>query len=233
MNKPINRVSRVISSQEEAEIEREAKKLQAKGMAAFGDPNQKFDLAAELNEIPMPPPPIQGMPKTQVAKQEVKQNIKGVNKVTTKPKEEEVKEEIKEEQGEQAEQLSDDPVEKMKQISKIFSKINPAFPSAEQLLNWKAMCGNLFIVEAGELIFIYRYLKRQEWIQMNQDPSFNKQRVDQREDVIFNKCILWPRLQPDQIAALPAGCVTSIVAQVEQQSLFIDPRELANMTIKL
>jgi hypothetical protein len=68
---------------------------------------------------------------------------------------------------------------------------------------------------------------------MNQNPSFAKQRVDQREDYIFSKCVLWPQLGPEHMAALPAGCVSSIVTQIEQQSMFIDPRELANLTIKL
>jgi hypothetical protein len=199
MNKPVK--ARIIASKEEAEAEQRARKLQAQGLAAFGDPNQKIDFSSDLDEA---------------------------SNNEAAPEESPVEEEANEEQ-----ELSDDPIVKMDQIHSIFVKSNPSFPTGKTLMNWKTMCGNIFIVDAGEQVFIYRYLKRQEWIQMNQDQSFLKQRVDQREDTIFNRCVLWPKLPPQDIAALPAGCVSSIVAQIEQQSMFIDPRELASLTIKL
>lgn len=231
MNKPVK--NRVITSREEAEAEQRARQLQQQGMAAFGDPNQRFDLDAEPEfptgeqdeyETESAPAPVEtpvpvAPKKAPVAKQRPAPVVP-----TAGPEEK---------QDDLPEELSDDPATKMEQVSKIFSKNNPGFPSGQTLLNWKNMAGNIFILDAGENVFIYRYLKRQEWIQMNQDPAFLKQRVDQREDTLFNKCVLWPRLGPEKIAALPAGAVSSIVAQIEQQSMFIDPRELANVTIKL
>jgi len=239
MNRPMRTQSRIVSNPEEAKLEQAARQLQAQGMAAFGDPNQTFDLDADMQAFESI---TQQAPQQNVAPAPKKQSTAPVAEQRRRPKMEEPKieepieketQESEEVETEPTRKLSDDPIERMHQVSEIFSKEKKNFPSGNQLISWKSMHGNIFILDAGENIFVYRYLKRQEWIQMNQNPSFQKQRVDQREDYLFSKCVLWPQLAPENMAALPAGCVSSIVTQIEQQSMFIDPRELANLTIKL
>lgn len=130
-------------------------------------------------------------------------------------------------------QLPEDPIERLYKISEILGKTHPNFPTGQQLVNLKNNLGDVFILDLDYKVFIYRYLKRQEWVQMNANEAFHNMRIDQKEDQTFTKCVLWPNLNTEEIAALPAGCVTSVVNQIERKSLFIDPRELANLTIKL
>ena len=146
---------------------------------------------------------------------------------------EEVKEEVKEPEAPAQPQMPEDPIERMHHIATIMKEIHPNFPSGDQLIQWKQMMGDVFILDLGDRVFIYRYLKRQEWVQMNANEAYHGMRQDQKEDMIYNKCVVWPTLGPQQVAGLPAGCVSSVVGQIEQQSMFLDPRELANFTIKL
>ena len=200
----------VIKGQQELELAKKAEVLAAKGIAAFGDPNQKFDISTEMNVM------------TNILPKEDNKEISSV------------KEEMPEEsQEEPVLSLSEDPVERTKQISEIIRKKHPTFLSGEQLLRLKSIYGDVYISDFIDRIFVYRYLKRQEWIQLNSNESYNSMREDQKESVIYDKCVLWPNLQPEEVAALPAGYIPTIVAQIERQSMFFDPREVAAVTIKI
>lgn len=131
-------------------------------------------------------------------------------------------------------ELSEDPVERMEQLSEFYRQnMDANFPSKDQLLQWKNMTGDIFVLDLGERVFVYRYLKRQEWIQINTSETFQTLREDQKDDEIFNRCVLYPKFQPQEIAMLPAGCVNLIVQQIQQQSMFLDPIEVSRFTIKL
>lgn len=129
--------------------------------------------------------------------------------------------------------LSEDPNVRLKQVAEELAKMNPKAPKEGQLRAWKETHGNIYILPIEERIFIYRYLKRQEWVQLQTSDSFSKMRPDQQDDLIFNKCVLWPKLEPIQIAGLPANTVTLISEQVRLQSLFLNPIEVASITIKI
>lgn len=262
-NNPKGSPDRVIVSAEEAARERVAQRLLAQGNAAFGDPNERFDLTSDkaaMDDVGMK------LKEPDMNELAAKRNMEleaiatagfgggekapvttpapapapapaawGGNLTETKP-EEASKQEANEEPQQKAPAtpaLSEDPVERMHQISNIFKEIHPNFPTGDQLVHMKNMMGGIFILDLDDKVFIYRSLKRQEWVQMNANEAYHSMRQDQKEDMIFNKCVAWPRLGPDQIAALPAGCISSVVSQIEQQSMFLDPRQLANVTIKL
>jgi len=129
--------------------------------------------------------------------------------------------------------LSDDPEKRLAQVAEQLSKQFPNAPSLEALKQWKGMHGEIFLLPIDDKVYIYRYLKRQEWAQMQANPALQEMRPDQQEDLMFTKCLLWPPMQPQNMAALPAGAVTMIVEQIRMQSLFLDPVQVANLTLKL
>lgn len=249
--KPKKNLDRVIISREEAEREAVAKKLQAQGNAAFGDPNERFDVSADRSDINMfagtnicpddneealrreqqlaaiTTAGFGGNQMTEETKTPVAQEPAVEHPVVTNPNG------PGEEPTEEVQEFSDDPAVKSQQISELMSAVHPNFPSGPQLTAWKGAFNEIFITEMGSKAFIYRYLKRQEWIQTNANEAFAAMRPDQKQDVIYNKCVIWPILPPDAVAGLPAGCVESLVNAIERNSLFLDPREVAAMTIKL
>jgi hypothetical protein len=106
-------------------------------------------------------------------------------------------------------------------------------PSVEYLRQCKAIHGDLFVLPLYSKVYIYRYLKRQEWSQLNIDPTFNKLTEIQQNELLFDKCLIWPQLNPIEKAASPAGLTETIVEQIKLQSCFINPNAVAEMTFKL
>jgi hypothetical protein len=129
--------------------------------------------------------------------------------------------------------LTDDPRENCRLVSETIGKIMPNPPAPETLYGWKMTHGDIFLLNIGERVFVYRYLKRQEWMQMNANPQFAQMTELQVEDMIFNKCVLWPGLDVVQAAALPANTVGMIVQQIRIQSYFLDPGYVATLTLKI
>jgi hypothetical protein len=130
-------------------------------------------------------------------------------------------------------ELTDDPRENCRKLSESIGKIVPNPPAPETLFAWKRAHGNIFLLNIDDRIFIYRYLKRQEWMQINAKPQFANMTELQIEDMIFNKCVLWPGMDIAQSAALPANTVGMIVQQIRIQSHFLDPAYVATLTIKI
>lgn len=131
------------------------------------------------------------------------------------------------------EQLSEDPVKRIEQIAQFIGKTNPNAPTAQMLQNWKQMHGDIFMLNIADRIFIYRYLKRQEWIQINSNPKINELSESQIEEDMFNRCVLWPQMDMIQKAGMPAGGIPMVVQQIRLQSLFLDPGYVAQLTIKI
>jgi hypothetical protein len=120
-----------------------------------------------------------------------------------------------------------DPVERLRKIAEEMKKMVPNAPSFDNLQRWKSIHGDVFLLNLEEKIYIFRYLKRQEWLQLKSNESWGKMSDEQQEDHIF------PRLDPVAKASLPAGIVGLIAEQVRIQSLFLDPVHIANITLKL
>jgi hypothetical protein len=221
-----------LMQQAEAQAAQAAKQLEAskaktgQAVAGFGAPTQPFSVAddmAAMNEFMGQ----ESVPQQQQYQQEP---------LNTPVPEQQVQEEPQEQQPQQEQglQLSEDPAVRMKQISDYFKeKHNPNFPSAEQLLHWKNVTGDVFLLDLNSHVFVYRYIKRQEWIQINSDPNYANLKDNEKDDSIFNRCVLWPQLSPPEVAMLPAGCVGLIVQQINLESMFLDPIQVSNLTIKL
>ena len=238
------KTTKVISSPEEAQREEVAKKLASQGVEAFGDPDQTFDLGAdmtamkdvnmvsgEVNSTEQQNKEVQALEAAGFGASSPAPQANSVPNVEPKPNTSALP--PQENKGEEPLKLSDDPKEKMAQVSKILKEIRSDAPSGETLMQWKDMCGDIYVITLDEKIFVYRYLKRQEWVQIQANPAWAEMRDDQQEDSIFSKCVLWPEMDTVQKASLPAGAMSMVVQQIRMQSMFLDPMYVAQMTIKL
>lgn len=172
-----------------------------------------------------PPQPPQNLPESQIN--------------TNPPQEEKGKEKGKEEENQG---LPEDPVKRAEYLSAQLVEIAkhpdtlPVFsnpPLASTLLQWKRDHGEIFLLNIGTHSYIYRYIKRQEWLQLLADENFNKATDEQNNERIFDRCCLWPRPDSIQMATLPAGAPAMIVQQIRIQSFFLEPSYVANLTIKV
>ena len=246
-NKKKKPTTRVIVSPEEAEREKVAQKLAAQGTKAFGDPNQKFDLGQDMKEMASVGMSIEKTDPSLLAKKRDQEIAAlaaagfGASKPQEAPSPQQMNQEAmppkedKEEGEEEEEPLSDDLQTRMYQISDRLKKStgNDKIPNGDVLWQWKQVCGDIYVILLDDKVFIYRYLKRQEWVQIQANPAWAQMRTDQQEDSIFNKCLLWPQMDTVEKAALPAGSVEMIVQQIRMQSMFLDPMYVAQNTIKL
>ena len=129
--------------------------------------------------------------------------------------------------------LSDDPVVRMKQVEEELAKIHPNPPSAEVLMQWKQGYGDVFVVNIDDKAFIFRYLKRREWIQFNAAPNIESMQEHQIEEMWFERCVLWPQMTIEEKASLPAGVISMVATQIKLHSMFLDPGYVMTQTFKL
>lgn len=128
--------------------------------------------------------------------------------------------------------LSSDPQKRLEEVAALIKKYDANAPNLQQLAAWKQNFGSVFVVEIYDVIYCYRYIRRQEWIKLLTSLAEDV-REDQVEDMIVEKCLLYPNYTPVQKASLPAGAIPTLAAQIRTCSLFIEPQVLAARTIKL
>jgi len=151
----------------------------------------------------------------------------------------EEEQEVEEGEGEEEEEedkdaMPTDPEEKIDWVAKKLAELKgPNCPKGTHIRQWKQMHGNVFVLQIDESIWLYRYLKRQEWAQIQANPAFGALRTDQQEDYISQKCVLWPPFNPETQGGLPAGASTMLSEQIKIQSMFLDPVQVASITVKL
>lgn len=123
--------------------------------------------------------------------------------------------------------------EKCEELSKFVKKVTDYVVPIQTLLNWKQMHGDLFMLHMGERVFLFRYLKRQEWAQMKANPQFDEMTELQREEDIYNRCLLFPKVDAIKQAGDAANIMGMIAEQVKLQSFFLDEMYVAQMVIKI
>ncbi len=202
---------------------------------SFDFSNDMAQMQEELGMVGMNPevsvPPEAPKPVTRPVVKQVARPRPTVPVQPVQAPPEEPEEVLEEESA--GEELSDDPEKRLEQISTALKKMNPNAPHADILRSWKQMHGEIFITNIDDYVFIYRYLKRQEHIQLQASPRINEMLEHQVEEMLFDKCILWPQMDALRKAGLPAGAMNAIVAQIKMRSMFLDPGYVAQMTFKL
>lgn len=123
--------------------------------------------------------------------------------------------------------------EKAEELVKFVKAVTGNEIPVDTILAWKQMHGDIFMLHLGEKVFLFRYLKRQEMIQMKANPKYEEMSEDQREEDIYNRCLLFPRVDGVRQAADAAGTMGLIANQVKLQSLFLDEMYVAQMVIKI
>lgn len=122
--------------------------------------------------------------------------------------------------------------EKMKFLSDDLSKRFVQAPNVASLKNWKEMHGSIYVTDLGDEVFIYRYLKHQEYKQLL-TTDWVKAEPMLKQYKIVKRCLLWPILSPEKEAGLPGGAIEMLFDQINHQSMFLDPNFVANNTMKI
>jgi hypothetical protein len=209
-----NKKRPVITSPEEARLVAEAEQAANFGQTTAFNPQQEIDDMVNAG-IPVPPAIALQKPLGQ----------QGAPVQAPSQEEEEKEEESKE--------LSKDPATACKQLSEAISEIHPNPPSPEQLFQWKQVHGNIYYVEVEQLIFVFRYMKRQEWAQIQADPSFQNMTETQVQNALFDRFVLWSSVDPIQRGAMPANAIGMVVEQIRIRSLFLSPEYVSQLVIKI
>lgn len=136
-------------------------------------------------------------------------------------------------QKEEENQLSEDPAKRAEQVAQALAEKYPNAPTADMLKEWRRLHGGIYLTQIEDRVFIYRYLKRQEYTQINANPKVAELSEDDVDEDIFKRCLLWPRYSQLQTLGMPAGAIPMIVQQVRLRSLFLDPGYVAQITIKI
>jgi len=138
------------------------------------------------------------------------------------------------EEQEKEEGLPEDPEARFAYVAKLlFGIYGSRAPTEAHLRQWKQMHGNVFVLKIDETIFLYRYIKRQEWKQILADPSWNVYSDEQKEDFVATRFTLFPPFRAETQGGLAAGTAPLLAEQVRIHSLFLDPAAVAGITVKL
>jgi hypothetical protein len=140
----------------------------------------------------------------------------------------------KQQDKEEEEVWPEDPVEQVNLVAKkLYKRFKNNAPSAQHLMQWKQMHGNVFLLEVGDRVFLYRYIKRVEWKQLLASEQFVNLDEDAQNEHIATRCTLWPRFTAESSGGKEAGIFEMLAQQIKMQSLFLDPVAVSSFTIKL
>jgi hypothetical protein len=89
--------------------------------------------------------------------------------------------------------------------------------SQEQVAEWKAKYGELFLITFGEEQFVYRPLKRFEYKTIMNNPDANRAF---NEEKIMQMCVVHPAIDATKMPALKAGTVATVVELIMSASNF-------------
>lgn len=210
--------------------------------AGFGNPEVKFNPEAEMAEVAEDAKIVETINETHgisggpASSPEKGKKKPAASKSPAKkpPVEKKEVKEPEEDASEDDEELSEDPMERLKQVGRMIQEeYGDTAPGPDQLLRWKQQSGDIFVLPLGERTFIYRYLKRAEWNKIQSDESLQRLTEMQLDDYLFDRCVLWPSLSVEQKASLPAGLIGAVCEQIRINSVFVPPERLAQFTIKL
>lgn len=141
--------------------------------------------------------------------------------------------ETSEEEQEEEQGLTGDPMTDLQTMAGWIKADHADAPSFEQLVDWRRQHGKLFFLPFEDKVFVYRYMKRQEWIQMKADESLGKLNEEQLQENVFDRCVLWPNLNQIEKAVGAAGLIPSVYEQIQHASMFQNPESLAMRTVKI
>lgn len=209
MPKEENKQPTVIAPSEESKGNEEKRPTQDYQAAGFKAPE-----AATKTEMPKPNKEMPKMP------------VKNLG-----PQNEESQAEDGEQETEEEKVLTTE--EKCQELNKFVKAITDVDIPVDTMLSWKNVHRDFFMLHLGERVFLFRYLKKQEWIQMKANPQWEQMTEDQRDADIYHRCLLFPTVDTIAEAGDAAGVMSLIAEQVKLQSFFLDEMYVAQMVVKI
>jgi len=95
----------------------------------------------------------------------------------------------------------------------------PNGPTQEQVDEWKAKFGDIYVATFGDEKYVYRPLKRFEYKQILQVGQTPENRT-YAEEKVAEKCIIWPKIEVEKISTLKAGTISTLTELVMAVSNF-------------
>lgn len=95
----------------------------------------------------------------------------------------------------------------------------PGGPTQEQVNEWKAKYGDVYVATLGDEKYVYRSLKRIEYKQILQVGQTPENRTF-AEEKVAEKCVIWPTLDPAKFSMLKAGTISTLVDLIMAASNF-------------
>ena len=111
-------------------------------------------------------------------------------------------------------------------------------PSDEQVEQWKTMFGenNIFAsMYSEDELYVYRPITRTEWksIMMDLAKAPQDKRASVNEEMVVQRCMLFPQFDIDFKAGSKAGTISSIYTQILIVSNFMNDAVLEQLIVKL
>jgi len=130
------------------------------------------------------------------------------------------------------------PAEKALELSKYIQAyfkergLSVPVPGPQLIMQWKQMHGDICLLTINDKLFLFRYLKRQEYIQMMAAANWDAMKEHERDDILCEKCLLYPTMTLIEKAGLPANALGMLSAQIKLQSLFLDEMFVSSLVMK-
>lgn len=105
-------------------------------------------------------------------------------------------------------------------------------PDTALLEAWKSTYGKFFVssILGDDVIFIWRTLNRTEYKQLANSGVVKNQ--NSYEEAVIRKCVLWPKVSQEGMAASDAGVVPTLAKQILFKSGFVS-EQMALSLIKV
>lgn len=120
-------------------------------------------------------------------------------------------------------------------MADVLSKL-PDAPPQSQIDQWKNQFGDVFVSGFSETeIYVWRALNRLEYRQLQSqlvDPEAKMDELRYQEQ-ICERCVLWPKPDPQYWSICKAGTASTLAEQIMMQSNFVAPHIAAQLVAKL
>lgn len=104
-------------------------------------------------------------------------------------------------------------------------------PGTETIEGWKGQFGDVFVSAfSNDEIFIFRSLRRSEYVELQDALAMNEMTPVQQEDKTVNTCLLWTSVKD---LSSKAGTIPTLLEQVLQNSNFVPPQLASQFVAKL
>ena len=149
-----------------------------------------------------------------------------------KDQQEEAKEEIK--VGDQNDTPEEAMLEEMP-VPDVYSILQelPGAPNQEQIDRWKTQTEVFTSILSETDVYIWRPVNWHEYKQLQKSSAEHMDNPSYFDEQLVYKCVLWPKLMPENLPALKGGTIPTLSQQIMGGSNFIPPAVAMELVAKL